>query len=321
MRRIAAIDVGTNTVLCLVADVYEGGRFEVVADEERFARLGEGVDASGRLSEAAVRRALGCLTEAKATAEKLRAERIVIGATSASRDARNAAVLARRVRAELGLDYRVLSGEEEAHLTFLGALTMLPDVAEACVLDIGGGSTEVVVGKRGEAPRFCISLDVGSVRLRERLFASLPAAAEEIAAAEGVVDEALRAVPAEALRRLPLVEGGGTARVLAVLAGVEGVAPAIPLATVRAWRDRLLGMTPEAVRGLAPALLTGREDVTGTALLLLERVMRRFGFVAFVAGPGGLRHGLAMEAALGMSNDLSPSVRGGGWEEGSPTSR
>jgi len=223
----------------------------------------------------------------------------LLGATSASRDARNVDVLARRVRAELGLDYRVLTGEDEARLTFRGALAMVPGAPEACVIDIGGGSTEFAVGRRSEPPRFRLSLDVGSVRLTERFLPTLPAVASAIRAAEAAIDAALDAVPEEAVRGLPLVEGGGTARVLAVLAGMKEVAPVIPRATVRAWRDRLLALSPGAVRALAPGLLTGREDVTGTAALILERVMRRFGFDAFIASPGGLRHGLALEAALG----------------------
>jgi len=299
VRRIAAIDVGTNTVLCLVADVHADGRLEVLADEERFARLGEGVDAAGRLTDAAMARALDRLAASKATAARWGAGRVVVGATSASRDARNVGVLAARVRERLGLDYRVLSGEEEALLTFRGALAMVPGITEACVLDVGGGSTEVVAGRRDAPPRFRVSLDVGSVRLTERFFTLLPPAAAAVREAEAAVDAALAAVPEAAVRGLPLVEGGGTARVLAALAGVEGDAPAIPLATVRAWRDRLLGMAPEAVRALAPDLLTGREDVTAAALLVLERAMRRFGAEAFVASPGGLRHGLALEAASG----------------------
>lgn len=299
-KRVAALDVGTNTVLCLVADVHADGRLDVVADEERFARLGEGVDAAGRLTEAAMTRTLDRLAASKATAERLGAERIVIGATSASRDARNVDVLAARVCGQLGLAYRVLSGEEEAALTFRGTLVMVPEVAEAVALDVGGGSTEVAAGRRGAAPRFRASLDVGSVRLTERFFARQPPDAAAVREAEAAVEAALAAVPEAAVRGLPLVEGGGTARVLAALAGVEGAAPAIPLVTVRAWRDRLLGLTPEAVRALAPGLLAGREDVTAAALLILEGVMRRFGAGAFVASPGGLRHGLALEAALGV---------------------
>ena len=125
--------MGTNTVLCLVANVHPDGRFDVLADEERFARLGERVDATGKLADAAMDRVLVCLAECKAVAERLDAKSIVIGATSASRDATNTDELISRVRAELALDYRVLSGDEEAKLSFRGALAMVPGVFKACL--------------------------------------------------------------------------------------------------------------------------------------------------------------------------------------------
>ena len=224
----------------------------------------------------------------------------MIGATSASRDAVNTPDLADRVRETLGLDYRVLSGEEEAALTFRGTLAMVPGVDAACVLDIGGGSMEVVVGRVGEPPQYRISLDVGSVRLTERFFRTQPPTSVQIADAERALDAVFGMIPQDIAGGLPLVEGGGTARVLAALAQVTERVPVIPRDTVRTWRDRLLKLTPDEVRALAPGLLTGREDVTAMAALLLDAVMRRFGFEDFIASPGGLRHGLALEAVEGF---------------------
>lgn len=295
--RIAAIDVGTNTVLVLVADVAPDGTLTVLADEERFARLGEGVDAHGHLTEAAMDRVLDRLAASKATAERLGAERVVIGATSASRDARNGNVLVERVQRELGLDYRIRSGQEEALLTFEGALALVPGVDAACVLDIGGGSTEWVLGRAGAAPTYRISLDIGSVRLTERCFSTLPPSGAERRAATALVDAALDAIPDGLPQGHVLVEGGGTARVLTVLAGLPGGAPSVPASVVEAWCERLLSLPPSEVLALAPDVLAGREDVTGTAALILDTVMRRFGFDAFIASPGGFRHGLALEAA------------------------
>ena len=133
------------------------------------------------------------LAECQATAQRLGAERLLVGATSASRDASNVAVLIQRVRDELGLDYRILSGEEEASLVFRGALALLPDLPAACVLDVGGGSTELVAGPR-VSPTFARSVDVGSVRLTERHFAAAfrhgsPPAPEAVRAAEAVAYE------------------------------------------------------------------------------------------------------------------------------------
>lgn len=294
--RICAIDVGTNTVVSVVADL-EDGDLRVLADEERFARLGQGVDASGRLAPEAMDRVLDRLAEAVATAERLGAERTVIGATSASRDASNVGVLQARVRDELGLDYRVISGAEEAALSFRGALAMLPAVDAATVVDIGGGSTEIVTGTRADGVAFRTSLDVGSVRLTERHFAARPPPASAVQAAEADVQAALRAVSREAVDGLPLLATGSVARMLARLSGAEGEVLRVPYAAVAEWRERLLRLTPADTLAIAPDVLAGREDVVAAAVLVLETVMRTLGMDAYVATPGGLRHGLALQAA------------------------
>ncbi len=284
--------------MCLVADVHSGGRLEVLADEERFARLGEGVDATGRLSEAAMGRVVDRLAGCKATAQRLNAESIVIGATSASRDAANIDELVRRVKDELGLEYRVLSGEQEAALSFRGALAMVPQISEACVLDVGGGSTELISGDGG-ATGCRVSLDMGSVRLAERFFLESPPSRKHIRKAERAVTGALEAISSTSFSGLPLIECGGTARVLASLSGADDPSPTIPRRVVRDWRDRLLAMSSDGVRALNPGVFSGREDIAAAALLILDAVMERFGFGEFIAGEGGLRHGIALGKAHG----------------------
>ena len=290
--RICAIDVGTNTVNTLVAEV-GGGRLTVLADEERFARLGQGVDGAGRLAPEAMDRVARCLAESRALAEAHGAERTVIGATSASRDAANVGALQARVRRELGLDYRVVSGETEARLSFAGALAMLPGTPRAVVFDIGGGSTEIVAGASGAAPEVAVSLDIGTVRLTERHGAVPPVAPRPLAALRADVAAALARVPPEAWAEGPLVGTGSTAKVVAHLAGEVPV----PLARVRRSRERLAAMTPEAITALAPGLMRGRADVAVAALCIVEGVMRASGADSFTATRGGLRHGLALEAA------------------------
>ena len=295
--RICAIDVGTNTVLSLVAEV-EGGEIRaVLADEERFARLGQGVDASGRLHPDAMDRVVDRLGAAQATARRLGAERIVIGATSASRDAANVGDLVARVRDELGLDYQVIAGVEEAALSFRGALAALPDTEAAVVVDIGGGSTEIVSGTVSEGVAYRTSLDVGSVRLTERHFAERPPPPSALAAAEADVARAMATVPKGLADGLPFVATGSVARLFARLGGFDGEAPEVPHAVVSAWRERLAGLTPEAALAVAPDVLAGREDVAAAAVLVLDVVMRAVGADAYVATPGGLRYGLALAAA------------------------
>ncbi len=290
--RICAIDVGTNTVNSLVADLAHG-RLVVLADEERFARLGQGVDAAGRLAPEAIDRVVDRLAQSLATARTHGVERVVIGATSASRDASNVGLLRERVRDELGLDYAVITGADEARLSFLGALSMLPGISRAVVFDVGGGSTEIASGARGAAPAFARSLDVGTVRLTERHGAIPPVSDEPLAAVEADVRAALAQIPPDVWAMGPLVGTGSTAKVVAHLANVSDV----PLAQIRASREHLAGLTPEAITALAPEVMTGRADVALTALVIVQTILEVAGADRFVASAGGLRHGLALEAA------------------------
>ena len=300
--RICAIDVGTNTVQSVVADVTTGG-LAILADEERFARLGQGVDASHRLAPEAMDRAVACLRAAQETAERLGAERIVIGATSASRDAANVDVLVARVRRELGLDYRVIAGETEAALSFRGALARWPGAPDGpvVVVDVGGGSTEVALGTRAAGVSARVSLDVGSVRLTERRFAARPPGADAVDAARADIERAFATVPhavAEAVAAgAPLVATGSVSRALARLAGFDtsdAAPPTVPAADVARWSERLLALTPAETLALDPKSLAGREDVVAASVLVLRTVMEALGASGFVTTRGGLRHGLAL---------------------------
>ena len=288
--RLCAIDVGTNTVVSVVADVVDR-QLEVVADEERFARLGQGVDASGRLAPEAIDRVLDRLGQAQQTAERLGAEQTVIAATSASRDAANVGELVARVRRELGLEYRVISGVEEAALSFRGALALRPELEAACVVDIGGGSTEVVAGTRAGGVAFRTSLDVGSVRLTERHVRSYPLAEATQEAIRSDVRAALASVDRAQVDGLPLVATGSVA---IWIAGADGHATR---AEVARWRDRIAGRTPAEVLALAPDRMRGREDVVAASVLILETVLDAFGADAALSTRGALRHGLALQTA------------------------
>ncbi|HEX8299869.1 MAG TPA: hypothetical protein VF594_11975 [Rubricoccaceae bacterium] len=306
--RICAIDIGTNTVQSLIADVVDG-RLAIVSDEERFARLGQGVDAERRLAPEAMERAVVCLAAAQETAVRLGAEQIVIGATSASRDAANVGDLAARVRAELGLDYRVLSGADEAALSFRGAVAAWPDApaGSVVVVDVGGGSTEIALGTAAGGVTARTSLDVGSVRLTERRFGTRPVDAPSVEAARADVRAAVEAAPAglrtavaDALARgAPVVATGSIARLLARLAGLDpdtGI-PRVPLSVVADWEGRLAALTPAETLVLDPIRLAGREDVVAAAVLVLGTTLSSLGADAYVTARGGLRHGLALAAA------------------------
>ncbi len=304
-RRIAAIDVGTNTALLLVAEVAADGAMTPLHEAERFIRLGEGVDATGRVTAAALHRLREALLAYRAVAGDFGVAEVVVGATSASRDARNQAALIDFVRRETGLRYEILSGEDEAAWSFLGGLSALDDLAGPCaVVDVGGGSTEIAVGDRAGGVTFRRSLPLGSVRLTERFFAALPPEAAAVERFEAVVARSLEAAALPLDAALPLVGVDGTVVSLALLrAGAStwaelGAAPvSLSAADVHAWRRRLLAMPREEILALNPAVMTGRADVFPAGVLLLDAVMRRFGLPACRVSPRSLRHGLALRWA------------------------
>lgn len=301
--RIAVIDVGTNTALLLVTDL-EDGRLRPVRDERRFVRLGEGVDGSRRISERALGRLEGVLAEFAGIARSEGAGLVSIAGTSASRDATNRGRLERAALEHGGVEYDVLDGHTEAALSFAGTMAALEDIgAEATVLDVGGGSTEMVRGTTG--PPITIlasgSANVGSVRLTERFFSSLPPSAAEVERGTSWAVDELSPVGRTVGSTNVLVGAAGTAVVLAGLHhGTREDAtawPAIDKTSVIAWRDRLLRLDAESVLALDPELLFGRADVFAAGVLIVERAMSAVGAERLVVSPWGLRHGLALRAS------------------------
>lgn len=280
---VAAIDCGTNTIKLLVGELPD-----VALRTSRMVRLGQGVDATGRLADEALERAFAAIDEYARLIDQLGVagpERIRFCATSATRDASNASVFTEGVRARLGVEPEVLPGSEEAALSYAGAVRHLaaPHPAPVLVLDIGGGSTEMVLG-RGDTPTAACSMDVGSVRLHERHLADDPPTAAQVAAVRADVDAALDAAreagvdPAEAAS---VVAVAGTA--LTVGAGVLDL-PSFDLdrldqavlatADVRRVAEEWVGLRVAARRGLA-YMHPGRADVIGAGALVLERVLAR----------------------------------------------
>jgi exopolyphosphatase/guanosine-5'-triphosphate,3'-diphosphate pyrophosphatase len=302
VSRVAAIDCGTNSIRLLVADVADGGLTDVVRTME-IVRLGEGVDRTGQLSPAAIERTRKALAGYVATIEETGAERVRMVATSASRDASNAGDFRAMVREVLGQDPEVISGDSEARLSFAGALGGLRDEGPYLVVDIGGGSTEFVLGTTDvTAAR---SVDIGCVRLTERHLRSDPPTAEQIAAAEADI----RAAVALARETVPVAE----ARTLVGLAGsvttVTALALALPaydserihharvsLDRVAAVTAMLLGST-HAERAALPALHPGRVDVIGAGALVLRVLMEEVGAREVVASEHDILDGIALSLA------------------------
>src|SRR5262249_11896008 len=194
MTRVAAIDCGTNSVRLLVADVDTAVPTDVVRRME-IVRLGRGVDKTGRLAPEAIEATRGALADYAAQIRDLGAIRTRMVATSATRDAANAGEFRSMVERTLGLTPEVVTGEEEAHLSFAGAVQGLPAdlAAPYLVVDIGGGSTEFVLGTA--EPDFATSVDIGCVRMTERHLVDDPPTSQEVAAAERGIEHAADPAP------------------------------------------------------------------------------------------------------------------------------
>jgi exopolyphosphatase / guanosine-5'-triphosphate,3'-diphosphate pyrophosphatase len=292
---VAAVDCGTNTIRLLV-----GALPDVAVRESRIVRLGQGVDATGRLADEALARTFAALDDYAATIREHGATRVRLCATSAVRDAANGDVFVRGVEERLGIPPDILTGDQEAALAFDGAVRHLtaPAPDPVLVVDIGGGSTELVLGSGGVVER-AHSMDIGSVRLHERHLAGDPPTAAEIAACVADIDEHLDGAPVPIGRASTVVGVAGTN--LTVAAGVLGL-PAydraaldqarLPVADVTAYVDRLVAMTVEE-RIALPFMNPGRADVIGAGALILARVLARAEVPTMVASEADILDGIA----------------------------
>jgi exopolyphosphatase / guanosine-5'-triphosphate,3'-diphosphate pyrophosphatase len=282
MSRVAAIDCGTNSIRLLVADIGPSGALRDVYREQRVVRLGKGVDATGVLDPAALERTRVALAEYTAVLRRKGTERVRMVATSATRDARNRDDFFGMVRATLGVDAEIISGDEEARLSFAGAVGELdPSDGPFVVVDTGGGSTELVVGELtddGASVRAAYSADIGSVRITERCLPGDPPSADEVAAARSLAAEVLghafAAVPVAGVRTW--VGVAGTITTLSAYAQrLREYDPAavhlsrLSVEDLHRVADELLGMT-RAERREHPAIDPGRIDVIGGGALIVD---------------------------------------------------
>ncbi len=291
---IAAVDCGTNTIKLLI-----GSMPEVLVRESTVVRLGQGVDRTGRLADEALARTFEAVERYAALCREHGVERIRFCATSATRDSSNADEFADGVEQRLGVRPEVLSGEEEAALSFDGAVRHLRHQAETPVLvvDIGGGSTELILGS--DRPDRAHSMDVGSVRLHERHVDGDPPTEAEVAAVVADIDAALDACPVDPAAAATVVGVAGTITTLAaaVLDLPEYDRDAIDQSVlavddVHACVDRLLGMTVVERKAL-PFMHPGRADVIGVGALILDRVLRRAEVPSLVVSESDILDGIA----------------------------
>ena len=290
---IAAIDCGTNTIKLLI-----GSLPDVAVREMRMVRLGQGVDTTGVLAPEALARAFAAIDDYAAMIAAREVTRIRFCATSATRDAVNAEEFAAGVRERLGVEPEVLTGAEEAALAFDGAVRPLavPPARPVLVVDIGGGSTELILGDT--TPRRAVSMDIGSVRLHERHLRSDPPTAAEITACVADIDAHIDRVDVDPALAATLIGVAGTVTTLAggLLGLMTDRGPTEP-AVVRiddaqALAELLLALTVAERRAL-PWMHPGRADVIGAGALILDRVLRRVRVDDLLVSPTDILDGIA----------------------------
>jgi exopolyphosphatase/guanosine-5'-triphosphate,3'-diphosphate pyrophosphatase len=300
---IATIDIGTNTVLLLVAEIDSAGRIKTLAYEQRVPRLGRGVDQHRNLHQDSMERVVDVLNEYKTTMAQYRPVRIVVCGTSAVRDAHNRDEFVGMVRERTGFDLEVLSGEEEAQWTYRGAISGIPGVQKATVVDIGGGSTEITTGDR-EHITHKVSLDIGSVRLTERCFKHDPPTHPELEKAIEIAEEELFKAKDFPFSGSTLIGVAGTATSLAILNQglrefrVEAVTNyRLKLEDVYALFRSLRGMPSSQIHSLS-AVMEGRADVIAAGVLILREIMAHFKFEEMIVSERGVRYGLVVREKL-----------------------
>ncbi|WP_340539673.1 Ppx/GppA phosphatase family protein [Nocardioides sp. GXZ039] len=302
---VAAIDCGTNTIKLLIRS--GGEQPHDLVREARMVRLGQDVDRTGRLAEQALARTFAAVDEYAALIGEFGAERVRFCATSATRDAANAEVFRHGVRERLGVEPEVIGGEAEAALAFAGAVRGLRTTPDwpVLVLDVGGGSTELVLG---DAPdrggvRAAHSMQIGSVRLHERHVADDPPTPEQVAAVVADIDAALDACPVDPTGAGTVVGVAGT--VTTLVAGVldlpaydrEAIDQSVLGASdVHDLTMRLVAM-PRAERLALPWLHPGRADVIDAGALIVDRVLARSGAASMLVSESDILDGIAWSLA------------------------
>jgi exopolyphosphatase / guanosine-5'-triphosphate,3'-diphosphate pyrophosphatase len=303
--RVAVVDIGTNSTRLLIADV-AGAGVEEVERRTTVTNMGRGVDHTGLICSEAVEDVCSVIADYKARYEEMGAERVLAIATSAVRDAANGEAFIAELRERFGLDARLLTGEEEAHLTYLGATAKRPEDGPTLVFDIGGGSTELVIGSGSEVG-FHVSLQAGTIRQSERHLTSDPPDTHELedlaADIHNLIERAIAAQP-DAGRPVRAIAVAGTPTSLAAIdQELEPYDPGrvhgyrLGLRRIQRMLSRLSSL-PLAERLRVPGLHPGRAPTIVAGTVILVQVMRAFSLQEIEVSELDILHGSALSAAM-----------------------
>jgi exopolyphosphatase / guanosine-5'-triphosphate,3'-diphosphate pyrophosphatase len=304
-KRLAGVDIGTLTCRLLIADLLPGGQLREVRSDRRILRLGEGVDQTKQLSVTAMDRVLQCLKEWRELIDIAQVDAVAVVATSAVRDAENRDEFLDRVKREAGFEVELISGEEEAGRTMLGIRSGLPTgVTKVLALDIGGGSTEFILDCPGQ-PSIVRSINIGVVRLCERLLHHDPPTDGEVRQArEWIARETKAAVAGmDSYHTSTFVGTAGTVTSLAAMAQkLPTYEPTrihnyqLQLTTIQDLEQTLLSRKKTDRAGL-PGLESGREEVIAAGVIIIRTVMETLGMGSCLVSGLGLREGVVLHLA------------------------
>jgi len=311
--RVASIDIGTNTILLLVADIGKDGSITPVLDTQVMARLGKGVDGNGQIGVEAFARCRGFLGSLVEDAGRLKAEKIIACGTSALRDALNREDFLDYILSETGLEIEILSGDDEARLSYSGSISgIFQPEKEFAVLDIGGGSTELTVGRGSKIER-SRSLDIGCVRITEKFLFHSPPLDSQI---KTVREHLLHVIPdfPQFDRSGPNVVGvAGTLTTLAALElGLAKYEPAL-VSGFRLTRAMVENRFEQMKKLTSGELVNemridpGRADIILAGILILGTFLELRGVPEIIVSERGLRYGLVMREAFqsGLLSSIS----------------
>ena len=303
--RLAGVDIGTLTCRLLIADLLPGRRLREVRSDRRILRLGEGVDQTKQLSGTAIDRVVQCLKEWREIIDSSSVDATVAVATSAVRDAENRDEFLDRVKHKAGFEVELISGEEEARRTMLGIRSGLPiGVTDVLALDIGGGSTEFVLDCPGQPP-IVRSIDIGVVRLCERLLHHDPPTGEEVSQAREWVARETKAAVA-GMDNYQTATFVGTAGTITSLAAMAQNLPAYEPARIHNYRlqfdtiqelEQTLLSRKKADRVGLPGLEKSREEVIAAGAIIIRTVMETLGMTSVLVSDLGLREGVLIDLA------------------------
>ncbi|WP_374076633.1 Ppx/GppA family phosphatase [Bdellovibrio bacteriovorus] len=297
--KVAALDLGTNTFLCLIAEGSEKGITKVYKDLAQVVRLGQGVDKTGEFHPDALTRARQCLTEFKKEIDAHKVDRILAMATSAARDAKNGKELF-KIGEDLGIPIEIIPGEDEARITYQGATAgATDDQKTSLVVDVGGGSTELISG-RGSKILFGESLNIGGVRLTEKFISTQPVPQNERQNLQKYIQEQLKTVlpelQKEKIDQIIAVAGTPTSLVAIEVGGydekkVDGFF--LKKERLAYWVDEFANTTVEEKK--TKYQLGGRADIIYAGASILLAVIEALNLPGMIVSTKGVRYGVALE--------------------------